>query len=66
MLYYCIDDAFIFLDGSFALGSSSLTGNIWDGCLWIFNNWQHYDSIPNLDVYGMPVLSGVTEIKWYV
>lgn len=54
----------LLLDGGIALGSSSLTGNVWDGCLWMFDNWEHYKSIPNLDMYSAPVRSGVTEIKW--
>lgn len=52
-------------DGSFSCTSSTLTGNVWDGGLWFFDNWEHYKQIPNLDMYVTATHTGISDIKWY-
>ena len=51
-------------DGSFCCTSSTLTGNVWDGGLWFFDNWEHYKQIPNLDMYVTATRTGISDIKW--
>ena len=52
-------------DGSFALAASSLTGNTWDGCVWLFDSWKHFSETANLDLSADNCVSGISDIAWY-
>ena len=51
-------------DGSFVLAASSLTGNTWDGCVWLFNSWEHYRQAANLDLSANNSVAGISDVIW--
>lgn len=52
------------VDGSFLLGSSALTGNIWDGEMSVFNDHSDYLQCPNLTMVAHNTSSGVNDALW--
>ena len=53
-------------DGSFALASSSLTGGIWDGSLWVFTSIDDFNQCPVLKNVATQTSSGISDILWWV
>ena len=51
-------------DDWFLLGSSALTGNIWDGRLSVFSDYEDYQQCPNLALTGCDTPSGVNDALW--
>jgi len=51
-------------DGSFALASSALTGQIWDGSLWVFQSLAEYRACPNLFLTNTRVSAGMSDAIW--
>ena len=56
----------IIIDGWFLLGSSALTGNVWDGGLSIFSGIEDYLQCPNLIMVACNTPSGVNDAVWCV
>lgn len=54
------------VDGWFVLGTSALTGNVWDGGLSIFSGIEDYQQCPNLKMVACNTPSGVNDAVWYV
>ena len=54
------------IDGWLLLGSSALTGNIWDGRLSIFSGYDDFVQCPNLTMVASNTPSGVNDALWYV
>ena len=52
------------LDGWFLLGSSALTGNVWDGELSVFSDYEDYLQCPNLTMVTSTLSSGVNDALW--
>ena len=57
---------FYILDGSFALASSSLTGGVWDGSLWVFTSIDDFNECPVLRNVATQTSSGISDILWWV
>jgi WD40 repeat protein len=51
-------------DGWFLLGSSALTGKIWDGRLSVFSDYDDYLQCPNLEMISCDTQSGVNDALW--
>ena len=51
-------------DGSFALASSALTGQIWDGNLWVFDSIDEFKKCPNLYMFNTRLSAGISDILW--
>ena len=54
------------VDGWFLLGTSALTGNVWDGGLSIFSGYEDYLQCPNLSMVACNTPSGVNDAVWCV
>lgn len=52
------------VDGWFVLGTSALTGNVWDGGLSIFSGIEDYQQCPNLTMVACNTPSGVNDAVW--
>ena len=52
------------VDGWFVLGTSALTGNVWDGGLSIFSGIEDYKQCPNLTMVACNTPSGVNDAVW--
>lgn len=55
-----------FVDGSFALASSSLTGGVWEGYLWVFTGIDDFNQCPVLRNVATQTSSGISDILWSV
>lgn len=55
---------FHFPDGSFAVASSSLTGQMWDGNLWVFKSIQDFQECPNLYMVNTRTSAGISDVLW--
>ena len=64
VIFISVSFPLLFVDGSFSLASSTLTGNTWDGALWFFDSWGHYQHVPNIDMYAVNTSDGISDIKW--
>lgn len=53
-----------YLDGSFALGSSTLTGRVWDGNLWVFKSVEEFRNCPNLFMTNTRTSAGLSDLIW--
>ena len=51
--------------GWFLLGSSALTGNVWDGKLSVFSDYEDYMQCPNLTMVACNTPSGINDALWY-
>ena len=55
----------VMIEGWFVLGSSALTGNIWDGKLHVFSDYEDYLQCPNLTMIACNTPSGINDALWY-
>lgn len=51
-------------DGCFALASSSLSGRVWDGALWVFQTVADFQQCPNLDMVASRTCAGISDLIW--
>ena len=57
---------FFCIDGSIALLSSSLTGQIWDGLIWVFSNYSELNDVAKetMSILGYAMPSGGSDVVW--
>ena len=52
------------VDGSFAVASSALTGQVWDGNLWVFKSIQDFQECPNMFLVNTRTSAGISDAVW--